>query len=222
MLPIEICEAAIDQASDNTPSLRQLSLTCRAFLSRSRYHLFGSIVLRTVGQMQSSREFLDSCPWVLPLVQKVTLTIDVLGHHIATFPNIPLLESVPMDLLIRLPNIRRWEMSLTPTVLLPRGKAALSLHRSVLSYYRRYGGRLRDLELSNIPFDSISDFIGLVSEITGIQHLACSFVLFRTMKGPSPALYGSGKTMLFKSLAIKNLHVSVHLFVGVHAHGVKS
>ena len=45
-LPIEIFEAVIDQARDNSASLRNLALTCATFLPRSRYHLFSSIIIQ--------------------------------------------------------------------------------------------------------------------------------------------------------------------------------
>lgn len=67
-LATEVIEEVIDQASDDPLSLRNLLLLCKPLLTRARFHLFAAIVIRNVEQMDSSREFLDSCPWVLPLV----------------------------------------------------------------------------------------------------------------------------------------------------------
>ncbi|PIL23050.1 hypothetical protein GSI_14357 [Ganoderma sinense ZZ0214-1] len=73
--PTEVIEEVINQASDNFDSLRNLSLLCKELLTRARFHLFTGIVIRNVEQMESSREFLDSHPWVPPLVRKVVPTM---------------------------------------------------------------------------------------------------------------------------------------------------
>lgn len=52
-----------------------LSLTCSAFLPRARYYLFSRIVIRSVQQIEASCQLVDSCPWLLPLVRKVTLPL---------------------------------------------------------------------------------------------------------------------------------------------------
>ena len=71
VLPIDALEAIIDQARDDTLSLRQLSLSCSAFQPRARYYLFSSIVVYDLEQMETSREFLDSRPWLPHLYEKL-------------------------------------------------------------------------------------------------------------------------------------------------------
>ncbi|KAI1785959.1 quinon protein alcohol dehydrogenase-like superfamily [Ganoderma leucocontextum] len=205
MLPIEVFEAVIDQASDDTASLRQLSRTCSVFLPRARHHLFSSVQIKTVQQMESSREFLDSRPWFLPLVQKITLSIYVPRTSTVDLDT-RLLQVVPLYLLTRLPNLRTWRMEVTePSPQFKWPKPWLSLHRSVLSRYRKFGGHIQDLELYDIPFYSISDFIGLVSAVAGIQSLTCSYIWFRMEKERNFSVYGS---VVPKPLKIKSLHVN--------------
>ena len=141
-LPIEVSEAVIDEASDDTESLRNLSLTCSAFLPRSRYHLFSSICIQTVEQMESSRDFLDMHPWVLPLVNRVALSIKVPDSY--SRPNIRVLDVVPVDILTRLPNLFMWTIG---PVLQPLREGSLSLHRSALSLYWSNSSRIQNLNL---------------------------------------------------------------------------
>ena len=158
--------------------------------------------------MQFFREFLDSCPWIPPLVQRVRLLEIQSFDRKKNSPVVHLLDVAPVDLLARLPNLRTLRMMQIP-VAIDVAEGCLSLHRSTLEYYRRYGGRIRELELIAIVFNNLSDFIGLVSELTSIQCLTCSSISSRTMNGPNPTLYGSGKTMLFRPLKLGELRVSV-------------
>ena len=102
VLPEDILYAIVDQAGGNAASLRKLSLTCSMLRHRARRHLFSGIQIRTIEQMESIREFLDSRPWLLPLVRRVVLSVTLYEDH--STPNIWLFDVVPFDLLIRLPN----------------------------------------------------------------------------------------------------------------------
>ena len=161
VLPLDVLEAIIDRANDNTASLRNLSLTCSAFLPRARYHLFHGIVVQTVQHLESSREFLDSRPWLPTLVQRATL-------HLTAGSKFDVLGVVPVHLISRLPNLRVWRME-SDYFQPPR----LSLHRLTTSCLRRYGSGVQDLELSNIFFEHMSDYTGLVSAFTCLQRLTC-------------------------------------------------
>ena len=57
LLPTELLEAIVSEASDNPATLRHLILTCKALVPRSRLCLFPDIVIRTVDQLASSGEF---------------------------------------------------------------------------------------------------------------------------------------------------------------------
>ena len=206
--PIEVFEAVIDEASDSSASLRLLSLTCSAFLPRSRYHLFSCVVIRSVQQMESSCRFLDSRPWLPPLVRKVTLSALVPEGN--STRNLRLLDVFPVLLFSRLPNLRSWGMEMRAYDYDVESGPWLSFHRSALWCYHKYGGRIQELELICVTMEDISDFMGLLAAFTSIRSLTCSWITFRRQKEPS-ALYDSISTrnMLAKSLRIENLVVSV-------------
>ncbi|PIL33094.1 hypothetical protein GSI_04543 [Ganoderma sinense ZZ0214-1] len=183
-LPTEVLEAIIDQASDNPTTLRQLSLTCATLLPRSRLRLFSGIVIRTVEQLEASHDFLDSNPWLVSLVRKVTLFTIISEDN--PKPNIRLLDIVPIHLLNRLPNLLAWTMTSQSRWTIP----TVSLHRSVFWRYQKHSNRIRRLELSDIHFDRLSDFKRLVSAFTRIDILACNGISFKWRKdedaGSSP------------------------------------
>ena len=212
VLPIDALEAIIDQARDDTLSLRQLSLSCSAFQPRARYYLFSSIVVYDLEQMETSREFLDSRPWLPPLVRKVTLcgTAGQLEPDHRLNRNIRLLDIVPVHLLSRLTNLHTWKMVKRAD---GGGNMAASVlfHRSALSCYQRYGGRttIQHLELSDIPFEDISDFIRLASAFSTIECLTCSHIWFRTAKQYSSSIHSPERTVIARQLKLKSLCVSI-------------
>ena len=208
MLPIDALEAIVDQAHDDTPSLRQLSLSCSAFQPRARYYLFSSIVVHALQQIETSHEFLDSRPWLPPLVHQVTLcTVAIPTHH--PNRNVRLLDIVPVHLLSRLPNLRVWKMGLEHDDY--SLNSWLLFHRSALSCYQRYGSRtnIRHLELSNLPMEDISDFIRLASAFRTIESLTCSYTRFRTAKQYNSSLHPPETILTPRQLKLKSLCVSI-------------
>ena len=209
MVPIELFEAVIDQASDHPASLRGLSLTCQAFLPRARHHLFGDIIIRSVERLDAFYIFIETCPWAPTLVRRITLAMAL--HYNSCTPTIRLLDVAPTALLSRFPNLRSWRMEVTENDCGPKGQPLLlSPNRSILSCYERYGGRIQDLELSNISFDNVADFQALVLAFTGICSLSCSHIRFR-----STAEGVRANAPLTQSPRLKRLHVSTsdHLWV---------
>ncbi|PIL33748.1 hypothetical protein GSI_04373 [Ganoderma sinense ZZ0214-1] len=199
-LPIELCEWIIDEARDDPQSLHQLSLACVAFVHRARYHLFTSIIIRNVKQMESYLEFLAEHPWIPARVQKVTLSASIPKDN--DKPNIRLLEVIPAHVFNSLPSLQAWSMEVRSSGHLPLKTPSLSLHRSVLRWYRRHGSRIRNLELDNISFKDISDFMGLVSSLVNIHGLRCSRISFRTEREPESSLAKPG------TLRISTLEIS--------------
>ena len=213
VLSIDVFEAVIDQSSDHVTSLRQLSLICTAFQPRARYHLFSSICIRSVEHVHDAPAFLDTHPWIPPLVKKVSLSPGPLsGDHWYRVKNIPLLDIAPVHILSRLPNLRTWKLELAGSPL-TTGGPWLSFHRSTLSCYSRYGGHIRNLELLSIPFDDLSDFTRLVSALAGIQSVSISYIRFRSDPERKPFIDHSGPTgkasTFARSLKIKSLSVSI-------------
>ena len=211
--PVEVSEAVIDQASNDTASLRNLSLTCATLLPRSRYHLFSSIIIPNMKRMESSRDFFDTHPWLLPLVHKVTLfTKNPPYHHVKR--NIHLLDIVPTYLLTSLPNLRAWSMvaQLTAYGL----GTSLSLHRSTLAVYRKYSSHIQSLHLSGIQFYCLSDFTGLLPAFTTIHTLTCSGIKLRRKEEFDVSLYVARTGMLSRPLQVSTLTVSPRSPVGVN------
>ena len=202
VLPVDIFEEVINQAGDDTASLRHLSLTCSAFLPRARYHLFTSIVIRTEQQLGNSGEFLDSRPWLPPLIQKVALRIVFQGNSNKYWR---LLDVVPVHLFSRLPNLRVWRMESEWTGGRP---VWLSLHRSTLSCYRRCSVGIQTLELPSMTFNSLLDFKRLVSAFTTLRTLSCSIVQFRTEKDHDSFLPGPKTNTLQVARTLRILRVS--------------
>ena len=211
-LPIEVSEAVIDEASDDTASLCDLSLTCAAFLPRSRFHLWGSIVVRDVKRMVSSCDFFDEHPWLVPLVNKVTLFPKSLPQEYHSKRNIRPLDMVPVHLLTRLPNLRSWAMAAPLDLTLSRREPSLSLpHRTTLAVYRRYSSRIQSLDLSEIRFYCLSDFTGLLAAFTAVQTLSCASIQFR--REPEEeldvSLYVGRTGMLSRPSRVSTLTVSL-------------
>ena len=202
-IPIEVFEAVIDQAGAGTQSLRHISLTCSAFLPRVRCRLFSSTHIRTVEQMESSHHFFDSCPWLHPLVQTITFKISVPLDNFR--PNLRLLDIVPVHLLTQLPNLHGWTLGSVKFDIAHLAKLPyLSFHCSVLRCYQRCGGCIRNLELSHIPFNNISDFRRLVSAFTRIYTFTCSMIWFKRY----PSRPDSRSNLVAQAPKIEDLRVS--------------
>ena len=201
-LPTEVIEEVIDQASDDPRLLQQLALLCKLLLTRARLHLFTGIAIGSVEQMLSSREFLDSHPWVTPLVRRVTLHSSISYDY--SKPNIPVLDMVPSHLLTRFPNLRAWRMSTN----IFEDKPPLAFHRFALSCYRIYGGHVQELELEGIPIQDVSHFVQLVTAFTALQRLTCSKT--RVVKERQTSLLDSENlNKVAKPLGIQHLSVSI-------------
>lgn len=175
LLPIEVWEGVIDQASDDTKSLRHLSLTCIEFLPRARYHLFAVIVIRTEEQWMMSPDFIDAHRWLPSLVRKVTISFpnhsfDQKGDLEVRFKRCDhFFGAVPVHLLTRFPNLRMWSFESFGII-----QVGLSFHRSALRCYQIYSSRIHHLELFQIWFDRMSDFTRLVSAFMNIHTITCS------------------------------------------------
>ena len=204
VLPEDIIYAIVDQAGSNAASLRKLSLTCSTLRHRARRHLFSGIQIRTMKQMESVREFLDSRPWLPPLVRRVVLSVILYGDH--STPNIWLFDVVPFDLLTRLPNMHDWEMGIIGQTLGPNTvQGRLSPGRLALCCYAKYGTQINRLELSNVYFGNLLDLTGLLTALRSVRGLTCSDIVLIQEKSRSGV---SGSKSLNQELGIARLHVS--------------
>ncbi|KAI0332589.1 hypothetical protein GY45DRAFT_1320789 [Cubamyces sp. BRFM 1775] len=78
-LPPELCDQAIDYLWDDIESLRACSLTCKAWLPSSRFHLFRNVRLRHAEDVVRFRALLASAPGIAPCVRKLSLSADYGG-----------------------------------------------------------------------------------------------------------------------------------------------
>ena len=227
VLPMEVFEEVIDQARNNAASLRHLSLSCKAFQPRARYHLFNGIRIETVQQLESSGEFLDSNPWLIPIVRRVAIGVltswrDDYNYNdnndVNDNTNIyddddddddgvqyRLFDVVPVHLLSRLPNLRSWSIK-------PNTPAELSLHCLTISCYHKYGVGIQNLEVFHVVLrHSILDFARLVSMFPNLQTLTCCSIDFWLTEGsdPNPSLYNLEINMPQMAQTMRSLEVSV-------------
>jgi hypothetical protein len=71
-LPTELCDIVIDNLSHDGAALRACSLTCKAFLPASRYHLFYTVRLKG-RKVKGFLEFIDSSPKIGLYVRRLLL-----------------------------------------------------------------------------------------------------------------------------------------------------
>ena len=208
ILPTEVVEEVIDQASDDPRSLQRLALLCKPLLTRARLHLFTGIIIRDVEHMLSSRNFLDSHPWVPPLVQRVTLTNRPNSWSTnPKFKDTAVLDMVPSHLLARFPNLRTWKMDGTGMMMTSKS-SRLAFHRSALLCYHVYGRHVQELELEHIPIQNVSHFIQLVASFTHLHRLTCHRIQLWEEHKTTP-LDSEILSKLSKPLKIQHLSVSI-------------
>ncbi|KAI1794828.1 hypothetical protein LXA43DRAFT_882924 [Ganoderma leucocontextum] len=171
--PIEIEEHIIDQLVDHFASIRNCSLTCRAWVPRSRFHLFGAVQITTGSALDAVLDYFQTNPHMRPLVRSL-----------ATAPTpterTRLLGTYPASLIRMLPNLRRWEMR-APLVDAKNHPPKVFFHRTTLIQLRC--SPITELHVSSIHFPSQGEFVRLISSIPLLRVLQCSDVHFGTTNG---------------------------------------
>lgn len=95
-LPQELTDYIVDYLADDKRALRTCALICRAFVRRSRAHIFEEVVL---SYRPSDDNFLDVCSYSTTVLQSVrTLHIDCLRSQ--------QLLQLPTDELLVFPSLR--------------------------------------------------------------------------------------------------------------------
>lgn len=214
ILPVDVFEEVINQSSNNAASLRHLSLTCSTFLPRARYHLFSDIEIKTKQQLENSVEFLESHPWLSPLIRRVVLRINIRNPNYGDHRKCRLLDAVPVHLFSLLPNLHSWRIGPIAPFWYRTVRSTLSFHHLTISCYRRYAVNIQTLEVSYITLvDNISDFARFVSAFTNIQSLTCSFIDLTTTKNHNSSELDTSMHRIAQTLRIKHLHVSFNSIV---------
>ena len=179
VFPTEVFETVIDQASDRPRSLWAISLTCRDFLPRARYHLFYHIRISSKEQMFSIPVFLHERPWLLPLVRYITIAPE--SPEDGLLPG-RLFEVIPVPLFTQLPNLR----GLRLTNYYSEGEG-VSLSRIALSALRIYSAPVRHVELFGVAFSSVHDLMRHLSGFSNLSRLTCRHVRLKKDEVPPRA-----------------------------------
>ncbi|KAI1785428.1 hypothetical protein LXA43DRAFT_847041, partial [Ganoderma leucocontextum] len=103
--PVEVQEHVIDRSAVDVLTLRNCALTCRVWLPRSRLHLFSTIRISTQEDIYSFCDLLDAEPDRRMMVRSITMVANVCEKRSSC-----LLETFPVQLLSRLPNLRGWAL----------------------------------------------------------------------------------------------------------------
>ncbi|TBU56148.1 WD40 repeat-like protein [Dichomitus squalens] len=170
-LPVEVIERIIDSSADDPRTLSTFSLCCRTLLPRSRRHLFVRICIRTFEQMYSVSAFLQSRPWLTPLVGQVKISACSPGPSSAPAA---LLAVVPLPLLTRLPNLRHWTMA--QEWFISKGDmlaGVLSFNRHALAGFEQYGTRIHKLTIRGLQFSTCADMGRFLLAFPNVQSLHC-------------------------------------------------
>ena len=165
-LSVEIAELVVDQLRDDIPSLRNVALVSHKHLPRARYHLFDHIRIRNKAQMNALPEFLDEKPYICPLVHAVTISTTDDDPRSFT-----ILEIIPIPLLTRLPNLRRWKI--TNQSLDFRGQHWLSLSQSTLSSLHKHARKIGHLSINTLSFSGCADLVRFVCAFSCLHTLVC-------------------------------------------------
>ncbi|TBU34203.1 hypothetical protein BD311DRAFT_346721 [Dichomitus squalens] len=116
--------------------------------------------------MNALPEFLGEKPHICPLVRCVTISTTDDEPHSFT-----ILETIPVPLLTRLPNLRRWKV--TNQALDFNGQHWLSLSQSTLASLRKYTAMIGHLSINTLSFSGCADLVRFVSAFSGLHTLVC-------------------------------------------------
>ncbi len=171
-LPIEIEDRIVDQLVDHPASLRNCSLTCRAWLPRSRFHLFGTIRIRTKSVLDAVLDYFQAKPHMRTLVRSLVMAPTATERT-------RLLGTYPASLFQMLPNLRRWEMR--APVDAKTNAPRVSFHPTTLIQLRC--SPITELHVSSMQFTSTAEFVRLITSIPRLRVLQCADVRFGTTNG---------------------------------------
>ncbi len=102
---LDVAEKIIDQLNGDNPSLRSCTLTSRGWHPRARYHLMASIRIRSREDLSSIYDYFCCNPLLAGVVRNLSIAPDESESN-----PLFLLQAIPVFLLSRLPNIRRYSI----------------------------------------------------------------------------------------------------------------
>ncbi|KAI0693699.1 hypothetical protein C8T65DRAFT_63318 [Cerioporus squamosus] len=164
-VPVEIAEHIIDVLWNDNGALRQCALTCRAWLPRSRLHIFHSIALCKRSKVYAFAGLLDTERSIEQLVQNVEINFEK-----NTLP----LDSFFAVLGHRLPRLLR-ELSLTGDIFAYQLDVTrrTCLHASLLT-------TITSLTLQHAVLRSFGDLARFLGRLTHLTQLTLDSIQWNT------------------------------------------
>ena len=159
-LPWEVIERVIDHSRGRAKTLKNLALTCRQLLPRTRLMMFAYIRFNSRDDVFAFVDLLKTNPHLLPVV----CSIKVWPPDLAPFPLLHMLPS--------LLEIEFAPMTWSRSGIFPE----LGLHQSSLACFQRFGTNIRTLRLSRLPFKGIIPFARVLLAFKNATHLVCDNV----------------------------------------------
>ena len=183
VFPTEIYERIIDFVGEwRRPyrTLRSCSLTCWAWVPRSRLNLFRCISFASTGSEGIHRfaRLLDEAAHLQLLIQEVKISMG--DHPVGAGPQTrEALEILPILLYGKLPTLRTLRLSAINRHALP-----LSLHPSFFPSLAQFR-TVTTLVLYHVTFARSADFVRTVASLPRLRTLECGYVEWLAQDGHS-------------------------------------
>ncbi|KZT00403.1 uncharacterized protein LAESUDRAFT_764680 [Laetiporus sulphureus 93-53] len=158
--PLEIFELIIDFVWPDRQALFACSLTCKAWLHRSRHNLFYSIQLRR----QEHLTQLSSMVEAEPRLGRIVRELFVVPYHMQS----QLFGSFPFTLGGQLPNVNRLRIDI-------RRDYYPYVHPDFFCAFSRFSS-ITTLEIHRIQFPTFGDYVMLVCALPRLTSLSCWMV----------------------------------------------
>ena len=169
-------ENIIDHLWDDVQALRSCSLTCRAWLPRSRFHLLYAIRIYDRKQLDALYDTFERYPQRRLLVHSVTTA----PKRLKGDPG-PVIEVFPLALLSQSPNLRCWKIDQTTTKVVKQ-REMLSFHPTTFTRLRC--SSIDELHLTSLRFKSDTELLRLVLALPLLRKLLCDDLHFAAI-GPN-------------------------------------
>ncbi|EKM61764.1 uncharacterized protein PHACADRAFT_85035 [Phanerochaete carnosa HHB-10118-sp] len=158
-VPLEIWDLVVDATADDLSTLKACATTCRAFLRRSRYHLFRRVTVRTGKFAEILISTLQRDPDIRSAVRELQLDS---SNPVPDWVIQTVRALLPMLFNLRKLLLRSMQLSH------PALPELLSIARHTVT----------SLDLTLCKFDSFAAFIRLVLALPCITDLALNFISF--------------------------------------------
>ncbi|KAI0925674.1 hypothetical protein AcV5_008350 [Taiwanofungus camphoratus] len=199
IFPIEIFERIIDFLSGDHPfwldrqTLSYCALTCRAWLPRSRYHLFHDVTIRNSRQLYRFAKQLTASPHLDGLVDELSIV----------YPHPRLLNVVPIMLARKLTKVNRLRIhgGLLEQLRLSR------VDQKFLMPLAEFAS-ITQFELIDATFAKLTDFGRLICAFTNLSILTCMRVGWPQCRSKPPSFACYRSHFKLKGLFLESCPIS--------------